>query len=127
MRQMWRTFTRVSLGVIALGATAFTPGMLRADSPHEFTVVNVEYEGTKVFVPATLVVHKGDTVKIKVINNIKSEPPQHGFAIADFKIEEVVNRGETKEVQFTADKAGVFEIKCQLHPAHVHAQLVVLQ
>jgi nitrosocyanin len=101
--------------------------MLRADSPHEFTVVNLEYEGSKVFVPSVLVVHKGDTVKIKVINNIKSEPPQHGFAIPDFKIEEVVNRGETKEVQFTADKAGVFDIKCQLHPAHVHAQLVVLQ
>ncbi|MBI3796355.1 MAG: cupredoxin domain-containing protein [Deltaproteobacteria bacterium] len=127
MRQVWRTFTGVSLGVIALGAIAFTPGMLRADSPHEFTVVNVEYEGTKVFVPSVLVVHKGDTVKIKVINNIKADPPQHGFAIPDFKIEEVVNRGETKEVQFTADKVGVFEIKCQLHPAHVHAQLVVLQ
>jgi len=127
MRQVWRTFTRVSLGVIALGALAFTPRMLRADSPHEFTVVNVEYEGSKVFVPSVLVVHKGDTVKIKVINNIKTDPPQHGFAIPDFKIEEVVNRGETKEVQFTADKAGVFEIKCQLHPAHVHAQLVVLQ
>jgi nitrosocyanin len=127
MRQVWRTFARISLGVIVLGAATFAPGMLRADSPHEFTVVNLEYEGSKVFVPSVLVVHKGDTVKIKVINNIKSEPPQHGFAIPDFKIEEVVNRGETKEVQFTADKAGVFDIKCQLHPAHVHAQLVVLQ
>ena len=127
MRQVWRTFTRVSLGVIALGAAALIPGPLCADSTHEFTVINVEYEGTKVFAPATLVVHKGDTVKIKVINNIKSEPPQHGFAIPDFKIEEVVNRGEPKEVQFTADKAGVFDIKCQLHPAHVHAQLVVLE
>lgn len=125
MRPMWRTFGKVSLGVIALGVIAFAPGV-RAASP-EFTVVNVEYEGAKVFVPSVLVVHKGDTVKIKVINNIKSEPPNHGFAIPDFKIEEVVNRGETKEVQFTADKAGVFDIKCQLHPAHVHAQLVVLQ
>ena len=125
MRPMWRTFGKVALGVIALGITAFAP-RVRAASP-EFTVVNVEYEGSKVFVPSVLVVHKGDTVKIKVINNIKSEPPNHGFAIPDFKIEEVVNRGETKEVQFTADKAGVFDIKCQLHPAHVHAQLVVLQ
>src|SRR6266540_3672235 len=126
MRQMWQTFGRVFLGVIALGVTAFTPEV-RADNVHEFTVVNVEYEGTKVFVPTTHVVHKGDTVKIKIINNIKSEPPNHGFAIPDFKIEEVVNRGETKEVQFAADKAGVFDIKCQLHPAHVHGQLIVLQ
>jgi nitrosocyanin len=127
MRHVWRIFARISLGVIVLGAAAFAPGVLRADSPHDFTVINLEYEGSKAFVPSVLVVHKGDTVKIKVINNIKSEPPQHGFAIPDFKIEEVVNRGETKEVQFTADKAGVFDIKCQLHPAHIHAQLVVLQ
>src|SRR5215831_17954641 len=126
MRSEWRTFATVFLGVLALGAVALVP-RANADSPHAFTVVNVEYEGTKVFVPATLVVHKGDTVKIKVINNIKSEPPNHGFAIPDFKIEEVVNRGETKEVQFTADKAGVFDIKCHLHPAHVHGQLIVLQ
>jgi nitrosocyanin len=125
MRQVWRTGARVFLGVIALGAVAFVPSA-KADSPHEFTVVNIEYEGTKVFVPSTLVVHKGDTVKIKVINNIQSEPPNHGFAIPDFKVEEVVNRGETKTVEFTADKAGVFEIKCHLHPAHVHGQLIVL-
>ena len=126
MRQMWRTCARVFLGVIALGAVAFVASA-NADSPHEFTVVNLEYEGTKVFVPATLVVHKGDTVKIKVINNIQSEPPNHGFAIPDFKVEEVVNRGEPKMIEFTADKAGVFEIKCHLHPAHVHGQLLVLQ
>jgi nitrosocyanin len=126
MRSVWRMFARVFLGVTALGAVAF---VLRASAgnPDEFTVVNIEYEGTKVFVPSTLVVHKGDTVKIKVINNIKSEPPNHGFAIPDFKIEEVVNRGETKTVEFTADKAGIFDIKCQLHPAHVHGQLIVLQ
>ena len=126
MKQVWRTFARVFTGVIALGAVALVP-RASADSPQEFTVVNIEYEGSKVFVPSTLVVHKGDAVKIKVINNIKSEPPNHGFAIPDFKVEEVVNRGETKTVEFTADKAGVFEIKCHLHPAHVHGQLVVLQ
>jgi nitrosocyanin len=126
MKQVWRTFARVFTGVLALGAVAFVP-RASADSPQEFTVVNIEYEGSKVFVPSTLVVHKGDTVKIKVINNIKSEPPNHGFAIPDFKVEEVVNRGETKTVEFTADKVGVFEIKCQLHPAHVHGQLIVLQ
>ena len=125
MRPVWRAFGKVSLGVVALGMTALAPAV-RAESP-EFTVVNVEYEGSKVFVPSTIVVHKGDTVKITVINNIKSEPPNHGFAIPDFKIEEVVNRGEKKTVEFTADKAGVFDIKCQLHPAHVHGQLVVLQ
>lgn len=124
MRNMWRTFGRAFAFMTALGA-ASSALSVRADSPHEFTVINGEFEGTKVFVPSVLIVHKGDAVKIKVINNLKSEPPNHGFAIPDFKVEEVVNRGETKTVEFTADKAGVFDIKCQLHPAHVHGQLVV--
>ena len=91
-----------------------------------FTVANIEYEGTKAFVPSTLVVNKGDVVKVKVLNNVKSDPNQHGFALADFKVEKVVTRGEPQEVTFTADKAGVFPIKCHLHPAHLGGQLVVL-
>ena len=90
-----------------------------------FTVANVEYEGTKLFVPPTLVVKKGDQVKITILNNIPSDPPNHGFAIPDFGVETVVNRGEPQTVEFTADKTGIFDIKCQLHPAHVHGQLVV--
>ena len=30
-------------------------------------------------------------------------------------------------VEFTADKAGIFPINCQLHPAHVGGELVVLE
>jgi nitrosocyanin len=125
MKKVWQTLGRMLSVMTLLGAVAAVPHV-SADSPHDFTVVNIEFEGTKMFSPSTLVVHKGDAVKIKIINNVKSEPPNHGFAIPDFKVEEVVNRGETKTVEFTADKAGVFDIKCQLHPAHVHGQLVVL-
>jgi len=124
MKNLRRIFGKAFTFVAVLSATAVVPSAW-ADSPHEFTVVNGEFEGTKVFVPSVLVVHKGDTVRIKLINNLKSEPPNHGFAISDFKVEEVVNRGETKTVEFTADKAGVFDIKCHLHPAHVHGQLIV--
>jgi plastocyanin len=109
------------LGLVLLGAAGT---VLAAEQ--SFTVVNVEYEGSKMFVPATLVVHQGDHVKIKVINNIKADPNQHGFAIPDYKIEKVVTRGEPQEVEFDASQAGIFAIKCQLHPAHVGGELVVL-
>jgi plastocyanin len=109
------------LGLAMLGVAG---GVQAAEQ--SFTVVNVEYEGTKMFVPATLVVHQGDHVKIKVVNNIKSDPNQHGFAVADYKIEKVVTRGEPQEVEFDANQAGIFPIKCQLHPAHVGGELVVL-
>jgi nitrosocyanin len=97
----------------------------RADDVN-LTVVNVEYEGSKIWVPSTLVVKKGTKVKLKIINNVPSDPNQHGFAIPAYNIAEVITRGEPKQIEFTADKEGVFPIICQLHPAHVGGQLVVL-
>ena len=91
------------------------------------TIVNVEYEGTKVWVPSTIVAHKGDKVALKLVNNVPSDPSQHGFAIPDYKIAEIVDRGQPKTVEFTADRVGTFPIICQLHPAHVAGQLLVLE
>jgi heme/copper-type cytochrome/quinol oxidase subunit 2 len=108
--------------VLVLGA--HTPAVRAEDM--SFTVVNVEYEGTKFWVPGTLVVKKGSKVKVKLINNVPSDPNQHGFAIPAFNVAEVVTRGEPKQVEFTADKEGIFPIICQLHPAHIGGQLVVL-
>lgn len=90
------------------------------------TIVNVEYEGSKMWLPGTIAVPKGTKVTVKLVNNVPSEPAQHGWAIPAYNIQEVVNRGEPKTVEFTADKAGVFPISCQLHPAHVAGQLIVL-
>ena len=120
MRQIIVTF--------ALALAAILPGALaRAEDPTmSFTIVNVEYEGTKVWVPGTLVVKKGTLVKLKFINNVPSDPNQHGFAIPAYGIAEVVTRGEPKAVEFKADKEGIFPISCQLHPAHVGGELVVL-
>ena len=113
--------------VLAMGVVLLAAAAVHADAVHEFTVVNVEYEGTKIWLPATLVVHKGDKVKIKLINNVKADPNQHGYKIAAFNVEAVVTRGEPQTVEFTADKAGIFPITCQLHPAHVGGELVVLE
>jgi heme/copper-type cytochrome/quinol oxidase subunit 2 len=109
---------------LALGITA---GIARAEeATMSFTVVNIEYEGTKLWTPGTLVVKKGTLVKIKLVNKVPSDPNQHGFAIPAYNIAEVVARGEDKSVEFKADKDGVFPIICQLHPAHVGGELVVL-
>ena len=95
-------------------------------APVNMTMVNMEYEGTKLWLPGTITVKKGTKVVLKLINNVPSDPNQHGFAIPAFNVAEIVARGEPKTVEFTADKAGVFPIICQLHPAHVGGQLVVL-
>ncbi len=117
----------VLFGAAVAAALCLSSGVRAEEKVDQFTVVNVEYEGTKIWLPATLVVHKGDHVKIKLINNVKSDPNQHGFAIPAYNIAAVVTRGEPANVDFVADKAGIFPINCQLHPAHVGGELVVLE
>src|SRR5262245_58848800 len=122
---MRQPLVRLGLGLaLTLG---LAPGFAAAeDATMSFTVVNVEYEGSKIWTPGTLVVKKDTLVKLKLVNNVPSDPNQHGFAIPAYNIAEVVTRGEPKQIEFTADKEGIFPIICQLHPAHVGGQLVVL-
>jgi len=127
-----RMLVAVLAGLVCVGvagvAGAKTTAKAKTATPAAVTVtaVNVEYEGTKLWLPGTITVKKGSKVTIKLINNVPSEPNQHGFAIPAYNVAEIVTRGEPKTVEFTADKAGVFPIICQLHPAHVGGQLVVL-
>ena len=89
------------------------------------TVVNVDTpQGVKIWEPTTIVAKKGDSVALKLINRHAEE---HGFEIAAFGVKEVVDGNKAKDVSFKADKAGIFPIKCQLHPAHVVGQFVVLE
>lgn len=115
----------VSRLLLLAGLLLVTIGAAARAEDVSVTLVNVEYEGTKMWLPGTVVVKKGSRVRIKLINNVPSEP-NHGFAIPAYGVAQVVNRGEPKQVEFTADRDGVFPMICQLHPAHVGGQLVVL-
>jgi nitrosocyanin len=113
------------LALVALAGAPVAALAKDSPSPVTMTIVNVEYEGTKIWLPGTIVVPEGAKVTLKLINNVPSDPAEHGFAIPAYKIAEVVKRGEPKTVEFVADKEGIFPITCHLHPAHVAGQLVV--
>ena len=125
---MRRTLT--ALPVVLCLALFGPAGVVAAEQAEavaaNFTIVNVEYEGSKLWLPGTITVKKGTRVTIKLINNVPSDPKEHGFSIPAYNIAVIVNRGEPKTVELIADKVGVFPIICQLHPAHVGGQLVVL-
>jgi nitrosocyanin len=128
MRQGRSTHLGLAL-VVAMGAGILVGswGVVQAQSTREVTLVNIEFEGTKIWVPGPVVVKKGDTVRITAINNVKSDPPVHGLAIDAHGIQALVNVGKPEIIEFKADKAGIFPIFCQLHPPHVGTQLVVLE
>ena len=121
-----RTLVGTLAGIACLVALA-GPAPAAEPATLSQTIVNIEYEGSKIWTPGTIVVKKGTKITLKLINNVKSEPSQHGFAIPGYNIAKIVNRGEPETVEFTADKAGIFPITCHLHPAHVGGELVVLE
>jgi nitrosocyanin len=90
-----------------------------------FTVVSVEVDGTKFWLPSAIAVEQGDKVKLTLINNVPGASNQHGFTIPAYNITEVVTRGTPKTITFVADKPGVFPYACQLHPAHIGGSLIV--
>jgi len=101
-------------------------GMLLASETHQIQEVAVEIDGTKFWLPSDITVKKGDTVKIHLVSKVPGANPAHGFAIDAFKIQEVVD-AKGKDIEFVADKVGIFPIRCQLHPAHIGGQLIVLE
>jgi nitrosocyanin len=103
----------------------FSTALAQAAETHMIQEDAVEINGAKFWFPSEIIVKKGDTVKIHAVSKIPGANPTHGFAIDAYKIQEVVD-AKGKDIEFVADKAGIFPIRCQLHPAHVGGQLVVL-
>ena len=90
-----------------------------------FTVVSIEADGAKIWLPSVIAVEQGDKVKLTLKNLVPGADNKHGFTIPAYNITEVVTRDEPKTVTFVADKAGVFPYSCQLHPAHIGGSLIV--
>ena len=111
---------------MAQGAAPAAPAPAM-DEPgtRSFTMVSVEVDDAKIWLPSVIAVEQGDKVKLTLKNLVPGAVNQHGFTIPAYNITEVVTRGEPKTVTFVADKAGVFPFSCQLHPAHIGGSLIV--
>jgi len=97
-----------------------------ASSAKNFTMVSVLIDDTKFWLPSMIAVEQGDHVKLTLKNMVPGAGNQHGFFLPAYGITEVVTAGTPKTVEFTADKAGIFPYSCQLHPAHIGGQLLVI-
>lgn len=109
-------------GVLLAGLILAGSQVATAESK-KFTLINVLLEGTKIWLPSTLVVQQGDAVELTLINKL-DEP--HGFKIDAVGIEEVVQPKAQTTVKFTAAKPGPQDYICHIHPPHVGGQMLVL-
>ena len=114
---------RLDWFVVLLTVLMLSPGYATAAEPKKFTLINVDLDGTKIWLPSSLMVHQGDDVELTLIN--KLDDP-HGFAIKAFGIEQVVQPTSQMTVTFTAAQAGAYNYICQIHPPHLGGNILVL-
>jgi len=77
------------------------------------------------FSPDKITVKKGDIVKLYAT----SRDVVHGLYIKDYDINVRLKKGETKKIEFVADKTGEFDILCSIYCGRGHhnmkAELIV--
>jgi len=71
------------------------------------------------FSPDPIVVKKGDIVKLE----ITSRDVTHGVYIKEYGINVSVKKGETKKIEFLADKVGKFDIICSVYCGSGHSKM----
>lgn len=81
----------------------------------EFTVTAKNWEWN----PKTITVKKGD----KVVLHVSSADDDHGFGIREYNINVAFDGGETKTIEFTADKAGSFTFYCSVPCGEGHREM----
>jgi cytochrome c oxidase subunit 2 len=86
------------------------PASVAAQIPAAGSVKEFDLTASRfTFTPNRIVVNQGDTVRIR----IHSADVKHGFAIKEFKIEQIVpSGGETVTVEFVASQPGTFRFAC---------------
>jgi plastocyanin len=115
------------LVVCGLIAAAAVPVLAQAAAPEQkFTIVAEQIGKSKFWIPSNIMVNQGDKVTFVLKNEIEGADITHGFELDAYGIKEVVTRGVPKTVTFTADKPGIFHYYCQLHPAHIGGELLVI-
>ena len=96
MTRKWIFPAAAAILIVSAGISIAKKGTEK-QKVREFTSVNIEYRGTKVWVPATFFAKKGEKIKIKLINETPSG--KHGFAIDEFGVKTTVYNGKPETVE----------------------------
>ncbi len=98
---------RIHIIVISLALIGFVLSSYSFSKAEEVKRFEVKADKYK-FIPDTITVNKGDKVIIKALSVDKD----HGFYIKQYKIKQLMPKGQWVTIEFTADKKGEFTIRC---------------
>jgi plastocyanin len=126
---MKRTITMVAVepkGGATVDKEPFPTATLPEGKGYELEAPNAEGRwevSTYRWDPNQIIVNQGDEVTLEILGVNGAEHPS---VIDGYDISFTVKRGELTTVTFTADKAGVFEIRCGTHQPSMVGELIVL-
>ncbi|HJR17683.1 MAG TPA: cupredoxin domain-containing protein, partial [Gemmatimonadales bacterium] len=75
------------------------------------------------FAPGEIEAQQGDSVILHVTNAEQERDMLHGFGIAGYNINVVMDPGETKTIRFRADKPGVWPFYCTNFCSAMHQEM----
>jgi nitrous-oxide reductase len=75
------------------------------------------------FSPNEIDVQQGDSVIIHMTNGEQERDMLHGFGVAGYNINVVMDPGETKTIRFKADKPGVWPFYCTNFCSAMHQEM----
>ena len=75
------------------------------------------------FEPNKIEVMQGDKVTIHITNIEQTTDELHGFGLNEYNINVVIDPGETKTIEFIADKPGVFPFYCTNFCSALHQEM----
>lgn len=75
------------------------------------------------FEPNKIEVNQGDKVTLYITNIEQTTDELHGFGLLEYNLNVVVDPGETKTIEFVADKPGVFPYYCTNFCSALHQEM----
>ncbi len=75
------------------------------------------------FTPTSFEVNQGDHVTVYLTNIEQTTDELHGFGLMEYNLNVVVDPGETKTIEFTADRPGVFAYYCTNFCSALHQEM----
>ncbi|OGE93716.1 MAG: hypothetical protein A3K08_00715, partial [Candidatus Doudnabacteria bacterium RIFCSPLOWO2_01_41_7] len=90
-------------------------GIVPSSEVKEFKIEAKQFE----FVPSTITVNEGDTVRLIVT----SKDTEHGIGIPEFDVSLKVDAGKTETGEFVADKKGTYSMNCNVFCGSGHRNM----
>lgn len=113
MRQRWVILLG---GILAIGVMTFPIPRMTDPQTRTITIDARQFE----FAPHRIHINQGD----RVIINFTASDVVHGFYLDGYGIQERVEPGVTKQIEFVAERTGKFRYRCSVSCGSLHPFMI---